>query len=171
MVVRYSGRIRRYVCLRRDGGCGNGIAADALDHIIGNRFSGVEPIKSVARPTQELAKEAHGLRQQLMDNAVAFATGSVQHHAFSKMSRTFQQQAEQLSATVVSQTSTRRGDWDGTPLPELRRIIQRHATAILIYPSRVPGRFDPSRLRIQWPSHNPEDHGGRGSPATRGRGR
>jgi hypothetical protein len=154
MVVHYSGRVRRYVCLRRDGGCGNGIAADALDRIVRNRFSAAEPVDSAAGPTRELAKEARELRQQLMDNAVAFATGGIQHDAFSRVSRTLQQQAERLSATVVSLTPTRRGDWDGTVLPELRRIIQQHATAIVIHRSHTSGRFDPNRLRIQRRSHS-----------------
>lgn len=152
MVVAYSGggRIRRYVCLRRDGGCGNGIAADALDCIVRTQLSEVELVRTSIRPTHELDK-ARVLRQQLIDNVTAYVTGGRPHDAFAAISLGLQREIDQLSSAVVAATRTP-DSWDELPLPEQRRMLQRRVVDIFIERSDAPGKFDPYRLRIEWRS-------------------
>ena len=149
MVVHYSGRVRRYVCLRRDGGCGNGIAADALDGTIRARLSQAEPLRAATRPANDLVDEADRLCQQLADNVATFVRGDRPHHEFTAISRRLQQEAEWLSSVVVTKAPGRQGAWLEFPLPEQRRIIQQRVAAIFIGPSSAPGKFDPDRLQIQ----------------------
>jgi hypothetical protein len=156
MVVAYSGgsgRVRRYVCLRRDGGCGNGIAADAADRVIRTRLRAAVMPERTAGSAQGLAEEAVKLRQLGVGNAAAYGGGSRRHDTFSAISRELQQAADRLSSAVVAAAPARHGDWDELPLPEQRRRIQQGADVVLIEPSRSSGKFDPDRIRVQWRVH------------------
>jgi DNA invertase Pin-like site-specific DNA recombinase len=153
MVVAYSGgsgRVRRYVCLRRDGGCGNGIAADAADRVIRARLRTAAMPERTIGSAQGLAEEAAKLRQLRMGNAAAYGGGSRRHDTFSTISRDLQQAADRLSSAAVAAAPALHGDWDELPLPEQRRRIQQQAETVLVEPSRSSGKFDPDRIRVQW---------------------
>lgn len=156
MVVAYSGgsgQVRRYVCLRRDGGCGNGIAADATDRVIRARLRAAAMPERTAGPAQGLAEEAVKLRQLRIGNAAAYGDGSRRHGTFSTISRELQQAADRLSSATVAAAPARHGEWDDLPLPEQRRRIQQQVDAVLIEPSRSFAKFDPDRIQVQWWVH------------------
>lgn len=150
MVVHYSGIIRRYICLRRNGGCGIGIAADLLDQAILKRIATNQPAFCPRKPAQELAQIALELQDQQTRNAAAFGGGERDYTAFAETSRTLQTAVDDLSGAVVARTPAHEGDRGQLPLPELRRLIQQRNTSVWIEPSQASGKFDPSRLRIQW---------------------
>lgn len=150
MVVHYSGIIRRYICLRRDGGCGNGIAADLLDQAILKRIATNQPAFCPRKSVQELAQIALELQDQQTRNAAAFGGGERDHTAFAETSRMLRTAIDDLSGVVVAQTPAHEGDWGQLPLPELRRLIQQRTSGVWIEPSQASGKFDPSRLRIRW---------------------
>lgn len=151
LVVQYSGRLRRYVCLHRDGGCGNGIAADALDRLVRALVSTRAPYRRPTVPIQDLATAASELQRRVAENARAFGSGELPHDVFLTRSDDLGRSADRLSNATVAETPTcDRTRLHQLPLPEQHRLLQQHMIDLWIEPSRERGRFDAHRLRIHW---------------------